>query len=524
MLTNARTPFLTGLLLPLALAVGACSNDDRQGLLDPGDPSAVLISQRAEVFVPPGSIDEVFLDVNQQVPGFAGMIREEGGLLVLLTDGNRLDDARAALEMQMPGRGLDVASSLAWQQVDFEWKDLARWHTAVIPMLTQEEVVFTDANERLNRIVVGVFEGTRPAAIVEEAVRRGVPREAVLVRSTQPPVPLQTLEDRTRPTRGGLRINDGEESGCTMGFNVKYGGTRTFMTNSHCTDDFAEDTDTPFFQDDNGVSNDSIGIEYLDPPLVDFGVFCPSGRDDCRWSDAALVAYADGVSWLKGGIAKTSSADRWDGSITIAGTFAITGEYGPASVGDTLHKVGATSGWTYGDVDETCVHYDRSTPVDNYMMCQDVVNAGAWHGDSGSPVFRSLGGDSVGLAGILWGGDPPGTSSGARFIFSSVGGIEDDFDTSLDFVGDPSPPSASIAGPDELPPDEECAWQAIASGGTPPYDYSWWGALSGSSEFVYGSLSESSYLWLEVTDDNALADTAQVLIEVDEEFEECEWK
>ena len=82
--------------------------------------------------------------------------------------------------------------------------------------------------------------------------------------------------------------------------------------------------------------------------------------------------------------------------------------------------------------------------------------------------------------------------------------------------------SVYITGADEVAPNEECAWQAIASGGTPPYSYSWWGALTGSNSIVFGSLAASSYLWVEVTDSNSDTDSDDFFITVDESAE-CLW-
>lgn len=87
----------------------------------------------------------------------------------------------------------------------------------------------------------------------------------------------------------------------------------------------------------------------------------------------------------------------------------------------------------------------------------------------------------------------------------------------------PTPPvSVGIVGDDEVAPNEECAWQAFASGGTPPYSYQWWGGLTGSTATIFGSLPQSSYIWVAVTDANAQADTAQILVDVDESYW-CDW-
>jgi hypothetical protein len=48
------------------------------------------------------------------------------------------------------------------------------------------------------------------------------------------------------------------------------------------------------------------------------------------------------------------------------------------------------------------------------------VSAGVGGGDSGSPVFRIVSGDTVQLSGTLWGGSSAGTS----FVYSPMSNIE----------------------------------------------------------------------------------------------------
>jgi len=86
-----------------------------------------------------------------------------------------------------------------------------------------------------------------------------------------------------------------------------------------------------------------------------------------------------------------------------------------------------------------------------------------------------------------------------------------------------APLSADLTGDDEIAPNEECGWQAWGSGGIPPYSYNWWGALSGSSQTIYGELSQSSWLWVAITDSRSVADTARIFISVDEAYN-CDWK
>ncbi|MGH7459228.1 MAG: hypothetical protein ACREKN_09160 [Longimicrobiaceae bacterium] len=239
------------------------------------------------------------------------------------------------------------------------------------------------------------------------------------------------------------------------------------MTASHCTDVFAAVTNDPFYQSTWGLSSHFVGNEFIDPALRSYGTFCPSGRDDCRWSDAALIQYDAGTDWILGRIARTSFSDRWYGSRTISGRFWISGKQTIFAVGDQLHKMGATTGWTYGDVEETCVHYDF---LGRYLMCQGLVDAGVRAGDSGSPVFERVGGDEVKLAGILWGGH--NTSTGAPFIFSPIGGVEEDFGTSLNVVGNP-PVSVYIEGEGYITTAGSYQYEAMPAGGDGSYTYQW---------------------------------------------------
>jgi hypothetical protein len=496
----------------IAIVVTACT-DHEPSLVEPNAPLPQWLEEPGKFFAPYGSIDSIFLAVNEEVPGFGGMIFEDGDPVLRLVSGTRATEALAALADHLPGRGLTAAAG-RWQRADFEWKQLAGWHAAILPLLVRDDVVFTDADEGLNRIVVGVLEGTNEDDIIQAAVARGVPVEALILRVTEPPVALQSLRDRIRPTRGGLRINRVTEDpcyspGCTMGFNVDFGGVRTFMTNSHCTDVFGETTGTVFFQSTWGVSDHRVGTEHFDPPLVDFGAFCPSGRDDCRWSDAALVAFNADVDWAKGAIARTSSSHRWNGSRNIVDNFWITNKHDPPAVGEWLHKMGATTGWTYGDVDQTCVSYSIGGV---YLMCQDLVNAGVMSCDSGSPVFRRIGAESeVALAGILWGGHPSGTAPGARFIFSRIGAVEQDFGSSLDVIGTP-PLTGEIRGADTVEAHVYCSWNSAVAGGTSPYSYEWRrdGQVVSTSNFyeTFDTGSSDFVLELRVSDGSNPAQTA----------------
>jgi hypothetical protein len=156
-----------------------------------------------------------------------------------------------------------------------------------------------------------------------------------------------------------------------------------------------------------------IGTEVDDPVYFRRRSGCPNGRR-CRFSDASRAAYAAGIDVDLGTLAKTTGPNN--GSITISGSFNITGE-GSAAVGQTANKVGRTTGWTQGLVTNTCVNTGVSGS-NIVQLCQTFVSAGVGGGDSGSPVFRET--SNVTLLGILWGGN----SSGTQFVYSPIANIE----------------------------------------------------------------------------------------------------
>jgi hypothetical protein len=273
--------------------------------------------------------------------------------------------------------------------------------------------VWVDADEARNRVTIGVERGTSMAQVRSAVARLGVPSGAVVVEEVEPVRFAATLRDRVRPVVGSLQINFPGFL-CTLGFNATRNGQRSFITNSHCTNVQGGVESTPYWQPTQGVAPTQIATEVADPAYTTGGG-CPIGRR-CRRSDASRARYASGTTSTLGRIARTSGANN--GSLTITGNFSITGE-GSASVGQTVHKIGRTTGWTRGSVSNTCVNVNLSG-TNISQLCQTFVPAGVGSGDSGSPVFRRVGtGSNVTLVGILWGG-----SGSSLYVFSPISNIE----------------------------------------------------------------------------------------------------
>ena len=153
-----------------------------------------------------------------------------------------------------------------------------------------------------------------------------------------------------------------------------------------------------------------------------------SGRPKLARTRDGTKSLSEGT-WVsnRGIISKTSGPNN--GSLTVTGAFTVTSQNNTSSsypAGTTVNKVGRTTGWTQGNVTQTCVNTNVSG-TNIAQLCQTFVqNAGGavlvGGGDSGSNVFRITSGDNVELVGILWGG----SGDGRLFVFSPLKQVRDE--------------------------------------------------------------------------------------------------
>jgi len=290
--------------------------------------------------------------------------------------------------------------------------DLEELKRRARPVFEIEGVVFTDADERINRLVVGVENRGLARAAEARLAALGIPGDLVEVRVAQPIVFAATLQEKNRPIIGGIEINFVKFPwlyACTLGFNAQRGGFDGFVVNSHCTATQGKVEGTVHYQ----KYPDIIGRETADPAFFTGGV-CPR-KLKCRYSDSAFSQRESGVGATLGSIAKTNQPNS--GSLTISGQFTITAE-GAVIAGETVNKVGRTTGWTQGSVTGTLVD-TRVSGTNVMMLDQNLVAADVGGGDSGSPVFQITGGDNVTLVGILW-----GSMGSSTFVYSPISNIE----------------------------------------------------------------------------------------------------
>jgi len=138
----------------------------------------------------------------------------EGRPTVYLRDMSKAAAARAAVAgLLAGGKAGRVASARAVGPDDvqvrlgtYDVAQLLTWKHARREALGIPGVVFVDADERLNRVHVGIEPGTDATAVRRLAARLGVPQEAVIVSEVEPFKFTATWRDYVRPTAGGLQI------------------------------------------------------------------------------------------------------------------------------------------------------------------------------------------------------------------------------------------------------------------------------------------------------------------------------
>ncbi|MGH7470310.1 MAG: hypothetical protein ACRENP_20395, partial [Longimicrobiales bacterium] len=140
------------------------------------------------------------------------------------------------------------------------------------------------------------------------------------------------------------------------------------------------------------------------------GIFnCGLTFDRCRYSDAALIAATKPI--LLGTIvrlADSTNCESCHSSLVVdGGPLQITSVRFDNSIsGEILHKIGRTSGWTYGNVEKPCEDGHIPFWPDDKTLCSDRVDFNVEGGDSGAPAFKVKANGTVELRGIVWGHHP----------------------------------------------------------------------------------------------------------------------
>ncbi|HEX2050356.1 MAG TPA: hypothetical protein VHJ34_06935 [Actinomycetota bacterium] len=373
------------------------------------------------------SDDELFLDVAHAVPGFAGAYLDADGN-TLIVSSTRPSNTAAQEAQRLLAVHFDAADArtVIAREARYSFEDLHTWRTRLTTDVfrASDGVVFTDVDEFHNRVTIGVQDAQRDGPPVEALVDSlDIPHSAVRIEETEPFEALSDLRDIHRPVVGGLQMQYQEgflSSGplCTVGWVAlrKATGVKGFITNSHCTPTIGardDGSNTTLFQPDRDfLENNGIGWEAIDPATFTHSddPACPRGRQ-CRRSDSIFAGpVLDSSEYKRGVVAKPPyGSTAW----TTGATLSIDSE-STALVGQSVVKIGRSTGLTSGNVTRTCV--DASIRDTDYtILCETTADFDVAPGDSGSPVLQAGSTSARALYGIVWGGPA---------IFSGIGSIE----------------------------------------------------------------------------------------------------
>jgi hypothetical protein len=303
--------------------------------------------------------------------------------------------------------------------------------------LTEPGVSFLVADASCMCAIVAVVDAAAEATARDFSRSAGLPDSKVRIERSPQLKFAWNLRDGIRPIKGGLQINNGAGSLCTMFGTVFHQGRQAkgLLTNSHCTTAQFGVDGTQFYQA-GGVIGDFVAREVLDPsPLTSTtNARCPAGAD-CRLSEVVFAQFDTSTVGIVGSIARTDHpcfggvctlemlANDPNQSILVSGA----GD-SDVKVGTRVSKTGWKTGWTVGTIQHVCADVPAgglpagAKPI--VLLCQTIVQGVADHGDSGSPVFTSAPGFiDAQYVGILW-GSTDGTNNDDTFVYSPLSGIE----------------------------------------------------------------------------------------------------
>ena len=347
-------------------------------------------------------------------PRFGGMSVDQSVssvLRVLLTGDDSTDAAadRVLAEVNRLWNREFTGTTVA--NADYTIGELKGWFDTVAANF-HEQMTGVDLDEYANRITVMVADLDADQDTVAEYVAGlGVPAEAVQFEEFQllPPDPVpaaqssggssvadQSLTGKLDPMVGGGQVSRviDRDTGCTMGIAVGFVNTQGkyeegFVTVGHCF--VTNTTGEAFYVRGNSSSPYGVSIWNAFPDGVDAQYVRKTGS---------------GVDLGIGLIGRPSQENTTGQAYVDLDSqnpyFEITGAANPI-VGQTVHKVGRTTGWTSGPVTSTCSTYLNGNAGWSNLACMGGAIYGAASGDSGGSVF-SLNPDGSAMAmGILHG-------------------------------------------------------------------------------------------------------------------------
>ena len=407
------------------------------------------------------NLDQKLLRIAEKLPDFGGLFFDKNGELnIYLKNDHPQPRIERALKHGL-GKGLSrsslknpfykVEEKLLDTKINvlkgkYNYKQFVTWKNLLEKeIFSVDGVNYLDIDEATNHITIGAsnIDADSELEIRNHLINLDIPQEAVSIETMSEAVKLISLRE-TQPTDNqpsGIVISNGSGV-CTLGPKVwagEYGSTYGFLTNDHCTSKFGEVTYDRIYQANNADQSAFIGIESFNPKLIfrdpfrgykyylgDFAFIQTNGGDNSRNIADTVVMNTD----------PTTNTHAYE--INDSRAFKAVSEEHEAYVGSPMHKVGRTTGLTYGYVSKTCVNL-RSGKSKIIHLCNNIVERvddsypinGS--GDSGAAVFEAYDGDRVKLHGVAWGGtdldftDVFGRQYFKKFLYTPMANIREEF-------------------------------------------------------------------------------------------------
>jgi len=438
-----RLRYSTSFILLISVYVFACSRDEAPTA--PGEPVEIDRSAIASTAMQP-TMDEFYLALSEDIAGFGGMYFDDSGSLqVIMTDTvlasaaqADLENLRTTLSTAFAHRTVSPAQ-VKFRPGKYSFRQLLSWKRLLIAELGGiEEIVWFDADESANRVDVGVSSQGSPASVKAEAIRAGVPEDAIRIEEAGDPAFLSTVQSKIRPVIGGIqyaRLGSTGAGFCSLaatGQSVRFSGESVLLTASHCTSTFGgSDPSDQFHQPkvDSMFSEPTqanmIAVELYDPPYFTNSVHpdCPPGKQ-CRMSDSALLRLTGSTTVDLFRVARPDCLNSNSCSL-LEPPFQIVEAFHWTAEGETVEKIGATTGHTQGVVDDTCMTFKPAFSPWAVLCVNrvDPTTVSAGSGDSGGAVFTTVSGTDINFRGIVVAG---ATSPELKWFFSPWGTIYND--------------------------------------------------------------------------------------------------
>jgi len=341
---------------------------------------------------------------------------------------------RIGHQIHLPPR---VSASVHVIHGDYTFKQLSDWRDTVFFTVLGKltGVVSDDLDETHNRVGIGIEIGQEAieSSVLARLAAANIPPQAIRFESLRRPTPTiakastglasatmtvpQSLGSWSDSLLGGLRIEYFDASNhaflCSVGVTASFSdGSHGFVTASHCSSQMWGADNSPYYQPSNAYNNSYLGTEGYDLTAGTCPLLWPCAY--YRYSDANLVRQTSTTRhWAPGIIARPTnrvfaSVGQTDWNSAHPFLFVV-GTATDVSDGQSIEKIGATSGWTYGTVTGTCMDINWfANDLDKCVYHTSLLVRG---GDSGAPVFTWDGQDGVIVYGISFQGDTTGSTS-----------------------------------------------------------------------------------------------------------------